>query len=287
MLQLELLMKRDVPPTDDNPLTYAERAYLMPETASVSQAEAALRFQLSDLQKDLGKKARGQFVNLAVFDHRWEDRPNRPPLVVIEWKDWKGEPVVDYPAADLSRSQPAPEAGGADDRLADIFEALTELHHQPNASAGLDFVMQRINEYLPCEAASGCLYDINTDEVRFVAVSGTGAETQQGAAVPSKLGLLGEAAHGGDHAMAIADVAVEPKFRADVDGRAGLTVRNQLLRPLIHEGHLVGILQLTNRQEHPQFLDGDINLINYAAEQLAAFIYSVRLQRRSNRPPSP
>lgn len=284
---LTLLLRRDEAPSPNNPLTYAERAYLLPENATVTQAEAALRFKLADIQRELADHARGQFINLAVFDHRWEDRPLRPPLVVIEWKDWKGDPWVDYPAAEVSRSAPPEAGGGHDDRLADVFEALTELHHKPNASAALEFAVQLLGHFIPAESSGACLYDINTDEMRFVAAAGTGAEARRGTAVSSSAGLLGEAAHGGDRTLAIQNIAAEPRYDAEVDGRPGLSARNQLLRPLIHEGHLVGILQLTNKRDGGGFTDGDVNVINYMAERLADFVYGVRMRRQSQRPPGP
>lgn len=284
---LTLLLQRDEAPTRDNPLTYAERAYLLPANATVTQAEAALRFKLADIQQELSDRGRGQFINLAVFDHRWEDVPLRPPLVVIEWKDWKGAPIVDYPAADRSLSEPPAALSDQDERLADVFEALTELPHKPNASAALSFAVELLDRCLPSEAIGACLYDINTDDMRFVAAAGVGAEQRRGTAVPSNAGLLGAAAHGGDHAVAIHHVAADMRYDPEADGRPGLQARNQLLRPLVHEGHLVGILQLINRRDAESFSDPDVHLLNYVAERLSEFVYAVRMRRQSVRPPAP
>jgi hypothetical protein len=36
-------------------------------------------------------------VNLAVFDHAFQGRPERRPIATLTWKDWRGEPEVVFP----------------------------------------------------------------------------------------------------------------------------------------------------------------------------------------------
>ena len=163
---LEVLITRDEDPTPDNPLTYRERAYLIPKGMTVSEAEAGLRFTLADLQTKLAATPRGKFVNLAAFDHRWVDQPQRPPLVVLEWRDWRGEPAVDYPAAERAGST-VPRDHEPDDRLASVFESLHELAHLRTPAEGLEFIVRLLDTTVPAAAIAACLYDINTDELRL------------------------------------------------------------------------------------------------------------------------
>jgi hypothetical protein len=276
-MQLELMLSRDVEPGPENPLTYRERAYLIPKGMTVSEAESALRFALSRLQQDFEGAPRGRFVNLAAFDHDWIDRPQRPPLVSLEWRDWRGEPLVDYPAAEQSSlAPPAPEG---DERLAIVFESLDELGRLTTAAEGLEFSVRLLAHAVGAEALSGCLYDINTDELRFVAVLGKGASAAQGRAVSRSAGLFGKAAALEHAALVVPDLTMEAAYDADAEGRAGLVATNLLLRPLTCEGELLGMLQLINRATGG-FSAADVHLVNYLAERLAEFLRDARARIR-------
>lgn len=278
---LEVQLTRDEEPGPQNPLTYRERAYLIPRGMSVMETEAALRFRLADLQRQIEQAPRGKLVHLAAFDHRWTGSPERPPLVVIEWRDWRGEPAVDYPAAARSSSSLPPDGDPeSDERLGAAFEALHELAQLRTASEGLDFAVRLLEDFVPSMAISACLYDINTDQLRFVALSGPGKSERQGAAVPRSAGLIGQAARAEQMALVISDVRVQPSYNADVDGRAGLFVDNMLLRSIVHEGQLLGVLQLINR-ESGAFQAGDVHVVSYVADGLARFLYELRGRRRA------
>ena len=277
---LEVLFTRDEEPGADNPLTYRERAYLIPKGTSVGEAEAALRFTLADLQGQLEATPRGKFINLAAFDHRWVDQPQRPPLVVLEWRDWRGEPAVDYPAAERASAAPAVRAE-PDDRLASVFEALHELAHLRTPAEGLEFIVRLLETTVPAEAIAAALYDINTDELRFVALTGPGADGLRGTAIPRNQGLFGRAGAGrAEHtSLVIRRVAEEPDYAASSDGRPGLEARNMLLRPVVHEARLLAMLQLINRTTG-SFSAPDVHLVNYTADRLAEFLRDARARVR-------
>jgi hypothetical protein len=278
---LEPLLERDEEPTPSNPLSYRERAYLLPLGSSVSEAEASLRWKLAELQQTLQAAPRGKLVNLAVFDHRWHGAPTRPPVIVLQWRDWRDEVLVDYPAAARGPSVPPGPGGPHDDRLADVFEALEELHQLHSAAEGLDFAVRLLERTVPADATSACLYDINTDELRFVAVAGAGASSMQGRAVARTAGLFGQAVRDEHHAS-VFDITTEPGFDADSEGRPGLEPRNELLRPVTHEHQLLGMLQLLNRRGADTFTVHDISVVNYLAERLADFLHEARQRQRSH-----
>lgn len=280
--QLELLLERDVAPSADNPLRYRERAYWIPPGRSVIEAEAALRWKLADVQRELAAEPKGKFVNLAVFDHRWKDTPERPPIVIVQWRDWRDEVTADYPAPHEPHAPQEP----TDDRLHDVFEALHELSHLATPADGLDFALKLLERMVPSQAISACLYDINTDEFRFVALSGTGADAMQGHAAPRTAGLLGIAVRAEDHASVFSNARDRPEFDPGVDGRPGLEPHHIVYRPLVHEGHLMGMLQLVNRAGRDGFSPQDVELVEYLARRLAAFLQESRFRRQTN-PPFP
>lgn len=280
--QMELLFERNEEPTPENPLIYRERAYLIPPKASVMEAEAALRYRLEALRAELSQMPKGKFVSLAIFDHHWKAEPERPPIVVLEWKDWRGEPTVDYPATLLSR-EPARAGSGASasDRLAVAFEGLQQLEHSESASAALEVVIDILEQVIPSDACSACLYDINTDEIRFVAVSGPGSATRQGTAVSSKKGLIGLALKKDHTATVIGDVQLEPNYEPRADAREGLEPRTMLMRPLVGGGRTLGVLQLINRHDATGYSQDDVNVLNYVADRVGEALVVLRQHRAS------
>jgi len=267
---LEILLERNEEPSPENPLCYRERAYLMPKSATAAQAEAALRVQLSELQRLLEGRIH-RFVTLAAFDHRWQDTPERPPTVVLQWRDWHDEIKVEFPAAVSSSSAPPP-GGVSDERLAEAFAAAEELSQLSNPQRGLEFVLGLLKQTVPAEATSLCLYDPASDELRFAAVAGPFAASMEGYGVPRTAGLFGQAVRAAHQASVFSDVLVEPAFNPLIDSRPGLDPRNMLLRPVLHELRLLGMLQFINRRGEPTFTTQDIHVANYIAERLADFL---------------
>jgi hypothetical protein len=95
---LKLLRKRAEEPTPQAPITYREEAYAVPPGVDREHVEVILRERFSALRADLAGSPPGQLVQLAVFDHEFTDRPLRPPLGTLAWKDWRGDPVFGFPA---------------------------------------------------------------------------------------------------------------------------------------------------------------------------------------------
>src|SRR5690606_1899619 len=102
------------------------------------------------------------------------------------------EDDLDLGIMDVEVRRP-PSPASPDDRLASAFEALQDLFFLSTPLEGLEFVVRLLDDLIPCEAASACLYDINTDEFRFVALTGPGADERRGEGVPRLVGLFGAA----------------------------------------------------------------------------------------------
>jgi hypothetical protein len=84
---------RDEEPNAESPLTYRERTYFTPRTLEPARLESLLRAELQVIQRSLEGVPRGRYVNLAVFDHYFQGRPQKPPLATLQWKDWRGDAV--------------------------------------------------------------------------------------------------------------------------------------------------------------------------------------------------
>jgi hypothetical protein len=166
--------------------------------------------------------------------------------------------------------------GDQDKRLAIAFEATQDLYFLATPADGLDFAVKLLQELVPSEAISGCIYDINTDEFRFVAVTGVGAAERRAAAVRSSSGLFAAAVRSGRDDLIIPDVADEPRYEAECDGRSGLVARNMAFLPLHKADQLFGMLQLINRQGPRGFTESDVAVANYVANQVTEFLRSKR-----------
>ena len=144
------------------------------------EAEAALRWKLAELQQALEAEPRGKFVNLAVFDHRWQDVPERPPRdrAAVARLARRGDRRLSGGGARLVAAAAEPAAGRSPRRR--VRGARRALPRLRTPAEGLDFAVRLLERTIPSEAISACLYDINTDELRFVALAGVDARAMQG-----------------------------------------------------------------------------------------------------------
>jgi hypothetical protein len=262
----KLSKQRDQSPTAENPLWYRERIYTVPEGTGADVAERIALGRVSELKRLLENQPPGKFLNIAVFDHEWAERPVRPPVVTAMFKDWQGDVVVDRPMARLASSAP-PQAP--------VGRRTTDEHDRRLADA---FAINLLGQLLPAEAASACLYDIDSDVFRFVVVRGTGAEHRQGHAVPSHMGLFSAASKLAPQPLRLEALAADARFDPEADGRPGLECRSALYLPVTFEGRMLGMLQLVNRAKYDVFSQADADLGVYIAEQLGKFVYKTRIR---------
>jgi hypothetical protein len=100
-----VLRKRQEEPTPESPIIYREVAYLVDSGVTRGSVESLLWASFNALSRELANRPGQKFVQLAVFDHQFDKRPERPPLGTLAWKDWRGNPVLTFPHFD--GTQPA------------------------------------------------------------------------------------------------------------------------------------------------------------------------------------
>lgn len=159
-------------------------------------------------------------------------------------------------------------------RLATAFEAITDLYLLTTPLSGLQFAVELLERLVPCEAISGCLYDADTNEFRFVALSGAGAVERKASAIRASSGLFGAAQR--REVLLVSDVREEPRYNAAIDGRPGLGTRDIAYVPVRHQGQLLGMLQLINASSEAGFAQGDVPVLTYVAAQLGEFLANCR-----------
>jgi hypothetical protein len=92
----EVIRAREEAPTADNPIAYRELALATEPGLGREAAELMVLTALDEARRAL-PTAGGRYVQIALFDHKFDKRPARAPLVTLSWKDWKGEPVLEFP----------------------------------------------------------------------------------------------------------------------------------------------------------------------------------------------
>jgi hypothetical protein len=94
---IEVLYKREQDPDQNSPLTYREYVYFFPAAKDETMARAMLVAQFEMVRSSLEGVRAGKLVNLAMFDVSFKGRPPVAPVVTLTWKDWKGEPAIEFP----------------------------------------------------------------------------------------------------------------------------------------------------------------------------------------------
>ncbi len=94
----QIVLSRQQDPTPDTPISYREFACAVAPGTARSAVEALLIDRLAAARDLLSTQPPGKLVQIAIFDHSFEQRPLRPPLGTLTWKDWRGNPVLAYPA---------------------------------------------------------------------------------------------------------------------------------------------------------------------------------------------
>jgi hypothetical protein len=105
-----VITTREDDPTDAAPLTYREYAYAVAQGTSDDDARKLVLDRFEHVRASIAGSA-AQFVNLAVFDHAFEGRPERRPLVTLTWREWKGkDPEIRHPLRDRGSAPPSAPA---------------------------------------------------------------------------------------------------------------------------------------------------------------------------------
>lgn len=112
-LELRLISARDEEPSDDAPLTYCERAYALPKGTPDEEARRLVLEVFDEMRSAFSGEGQHLFLSLAVFDHAFDAKPRRRPIVTLAWKNWKGEePEIHFPLSEARAQREAEKAAG-------------------------------------------------------------------------------------------------------------------------------------------------------------------------------
>ena len=128
------------------------------------------------------------------------------------------------------------------------------------------------------EAASIALFETDPDRLLFRVAAGPQGAGAIGLSVPPTKGIAGFVYSTGQ-ALALSDVANDPRFDRAAAERTGYVPRSIAATPLVDGGAVVGVLQVLDKQGSATFSLRDMELIAVFANQAGAAIGASRVQR--------
>jgi GAF domain-containing protein len=132
------------------------------------------------------------------------------------------------------------------------------------------------------EASSIALFESNPDRLEFRVASGAQGAGAIGLAVKPSQGIAGYVFSTGQ-ALALSDVAADPRFDRAAAERTGYVPRSIAAVPLLDEEGNVGVLQVLDKRGSPSFSLREMELLAIFARQATTAITAARLQRDTGR----
>ena len=117
-------------------------------------------------------------------------------------------------------------------------------------------------------ASSIFMFDEQTDELVFAAVSGHGEQSLVGTRFPSSRGLAGWVLVT-RQPIVIEDAESDARFARDVAERAGYIPRTIMAAPLMHGEEAVGVIQVLDPPSGRRITPADLDLLGLFANQAA------------------
>lgn len=132
------------------------------------------------------------------------------------------------------------------------------------------------------EAASIALFEPDPDRLEFRVAAGEKGAGAVGLTVPPTQGIVGYVYSTGQ-ALALSDVAGDPRFNRDAAEQTGYIPRSIAAAPLLDEHGTVGVLQVLDKRGSETFSLRDMELLGVFAGQATVAIAAARVQRDSVR----
>jgi GAF domain-containing protein len=158
-----------------------------------------------------------------------------------------------------------------DELIANLFEAMHELHFTRDVIEGGDYVLGLALEMIPSRAGIIHLYDIDHREYVVACTSGAGAEGLLNQRHSETEPLLASAMRK-RRAIVAADAARDDHVQqaarfATLGGAASVIVS-----PVMQGGRFIGVIELVNPLDGAPYTEDEGNAIDYLAEQFGEFV---------------
>jgi GAF domain-containing protein len=147
----------------------------------------------------------------------------------------------------------------------------------------LQTIVEATVSLFDAEASSIALFEPDPDRLEFRVAAGEQGAGAIGMSVKPTQGIAGFVFSTGQ-ALALSDVASDPRFDRATAERTGYVPRSIAAVPLLDEHHgSVGVLQVLDKRGEPTFSLQDMELLGVFARQATVAIAAARVQRDSTR----
>lgn len=126
------------------------------------------------------------------------------------------------------------------------------------------------------EASSVLMLNNRCGTFRFLAACGCKADALIGEEFDAALGIAGKVAETGKPLL-LNDVRSDNSFFEGIDSKIDFTTRSMICAPMMHQGELIGVIEVLNSRDEGEFCELDVKLVEVFAN-LAA-IGAVNAQR--------
>jgi GAF domain-containing protein len=147
-----------------------------------------------------------------------------------------------------------------------------------SARAVLRSVVEATVALFEAEAASIALYDAATDRLVFEVAAGEHGQGVIGVSIGTDQGIAGFVFTTGQ-ALALSDVASDPRFGRTVAAQTGYVPRSLIAVPLVDDHGTIGVLEVLDKHSQAAFSLRDIELAAVFARQAAVAISASRVER--------
>jgi hypothetical protein len=156
-----------------------------------------------------------------------------------------------------------------EDLIAELFEAMHDLHFVRDSVEGGDFCLALAMEKLPSQAGMVHLYDINSREFLVSSVRGPSTGKLLAHRHPETDELLSAAMR--KRRTVVLDKATSEAQTIERYAAIG-GVRSLMVAPVMQSGRFLGAIELVNPLDGQPFTEAEGNALAYIAEQFAEFV---------------
>jgi GAF domain-containing protein len=132
------------------------------------------------------------------------------------------------------------------------------------------------------KAASVFLYDEESDELVFEAVSGEGEQSLVGTRLPSGRGVAGWVLTS-RQPLVIDDTSKDSRFSAEAARRTGFVPQSLMCAPLLDADRALGVINVLDRPLRPGAVLAEVDLLGQFANQAALALLQLQRARRVQR----
>jgi hypothetical protein len=196
--------------------------------------------------------------------------PFAAPQSPVEAAGSPPQPAASQPRrSSATRSRDPGARLRGEDLIADLFEAMHDLHFLRDAIEGGDFCLAQAMDRLPCQVGLIHLYDIDRREFVITSAQGPGASALLLRRHAESDPMLSRAMRARKAVVtSVAEGEMPSIDRYQSSGGA----RSVIAAPVMQAGRFLGAIELLNPVDGQPFTEIEGNAVMYIAEQLAEFV---------------